>query len=191
MWGYAAEVKEEHGLPDPINGSLAGENAIIAVGTDAHRKRAALFLPLNILPGHESTYTEAAQALFVKTAPNSRYIDGGLFQGDYLHVLRTDGVNARTFLTATGNYSAPILDLHGASTAGNGAALALNAVHGIQWQDANAVTLGGISYDTNQPTQQTFGLSGVAVQPVPGQSGQEMVLVINGVRYGIALRPLQ
>lgn len=188
-WGYAAEAKETHGLPNPTNGTLAGENAIVATGTDANHKRGALFLPLNILPGNEATFTEAYHALYVKTAPNTRYFHGGLFEGDYVNVITANGVNARSFLVGTGNFTAPVIDLHAVSSAGNGAAIALNAAHSIQWQTALGVTLGGLAYDTSVPSAPTIQITGVRTQAAPG-GGLEAVLSINGTRYGIALRAL-
>lgn len=188
-WGYAAEVKETHGLPNPIHGSLAGENAIIATGTDVHRKRAGLFIPLNILPGKETTFTEAAQGWYVKTAPNSRFYDGGLFEGRYINVINASGVDARSFLVGTGKFTAPVIDLHAVQSAGNGAAIALNATHSIQWQAVDGTNLGGVGYDTSIPTAPTVQITGVRTQKAPG--GEiEAVININGKRYGISLRPL-
>ncbi|GJD73107.1 hypothetical protein [Methylobacterium goesingense] len=188
-WGYAAEVKETHGLSNPMHGSLAGENAIIATGTDVHRKRAGLFIPLNILPGNEKTPTEAAQGWYVKTAPNARFYDGGLFEGDYGNVINASSVNARSFIVGTGKFSSPVIDLHAVQAAGNGAAIALNATHSLQWQTAEGVSLGGIGYDTSVPAAQTIQITGVRVQEAPGGE-MEAVININGKRYGIRLRPL-
>jgi hypothetical protein len=188
-WGYAAEVKETHGLPNPLHGSLAGENAIIATGTDAHKKRAGLFIPLNILPGNEKIPTEAAQGWYVKTSPNSRFYDGGLFEGDYGNVINANNVNARSFISGTGNFTAPVIDLHAVQAAGSGAAIALNATHSVQWQTANGASIGGLGFDTSVAAAPTIQIAGVHTQNGPA-GGMEAVININGKRYAISLRPL-
>ncbi len=192
MWAIAAEVKETHGQSNPINASLAAELTVIGTGTDDHNKRCMLFLPTNVL-NNSGAYTEFAQGIFWKTAPNSIYKDAMLLEGSYNYVLRAhdDRFNAdpskrQPFSAKSlikvdgGDFSQPIIDLGYAYSAGNGCALQINADHHIRWNTAE----GQITQKLGRLGDTMF-IDGL---PWSGSAGPQVgyvTIVLNGTRLKV------
>ncbi|NSY17273.1 hypothetical protein [Neorhizobium sp. AL 9.2.2] len=183
-FAHAFEVKETHGQANPTNGSLASEHTVIATGTDANNKRTMVFLPTNKLNGGDGIFTEFANGIFWKTSANTKYKRAMYLEGQYDAVLRASEISAENLIVATGAFSKPVIDLHALSVTG-GAAIAINAAHSLQFQNADGVGLGGLGYDNN-----TLTLAGVLTQSGAGAVATRAVINVNGTRYAIDLRAL-
>jgi hypothetical protein len=93
-WAIAAEFKEEHGLPNPINSSLGAEIAGFATGTDNNNRRSLVFLPANKLNPTDGVYTEYTHGIFMKALQDVKIKMGMLFEGSYGNILKLRSVNA-------------------------------------------------------------------------------------------------
>ncbi|PYE31212.1 collagen triple helix repeat protein [Rhizobium sp. PP-WC-1G-195] len=182
--GFAAalEVREEHNLPNPPNGSLCMELTVRATGTDNNNKRNMLFLPLNKNVPGDGLLTEVAYGVYWKTADNSKYKHAMYLEGNYNNILSTQDVVAERLIYAKGSFTKPAIDLHSIAVT-DGIAVALHTGQLIQFQDNNGAAVGNIGYTD------TLKLDGIPVAS-GAVSGTHTALVrINGVAYYVNLRP--